>query len=115
MNPTEALQRRVEALLEVDSFGPDAVTQLPPAMVNGASAALAYAWQDYSLLATVYQFDDYATASAAEKQLQASALSDQQHASTVNGNLLLWMVAAADDAAATPLLSQLVSSFAGQE
>jgi hypothetical protein len=112
----EKYRKRAEVLLglrhQEDEILPADANPSPAAL--GAQAGLGYAWKSSSVRASVYLFDSYDNASAAEKRLQADPPGDQV-ASTINGPLLMWATADRDDDGAGDILLQLRESFAGRE
>ncbi len=109
---------RIRALLGIRASG-EAVQEIsaePAADEVGASGAVAYQWDAPPVRAHVYLFERAADAEAAEDHLHA----DLDHpsvttASTLNGRLLLWAMALADDPEGVRLLNELRSRFAGRE
>lgn len=85
----------------------------PPAW--GARSAVASAWDTNSVVARVYVFDSYGDARAVEDRLADSAMGGRVGVTGVNGPLLLWATADADDPAGSELLIDLQSAFAGEE
>ena len=117
MTASDQTHRRIVALLGVraDSAA-DAVEPAPSAADVKAVSAVAYRWIDSSARATVYAFDSYRSADAAEAGLRASAsAAELTTRSSVNGSLLFWGTADADDERGALRLDDLASRFAGKE
>lgn len=82
----------------------------------GAGDALGLDWPDGQAHVSVYLFSDYADAAAAQERLRGYAgQTDLTVETAVNGDLLLWAVAPADDAAAVARIDGLGGSFSGRE
>jgi hypothetical protein len=117
MSLDEKYQQRAGSLLGLRRYGDD-VTETDPSPAPsavGAGSGVGYAWKSAGVAASVYLFDSYDEASAAETRLRAEAEPSRAVAGTVNGPLLMWATAAADDPEAGKLLRQLRQSFAGRE
>lgn len=121
MSLEEKYQQRAGSLLGLRRYGDD-VTETDPSPAPsaiGARSGAGYAWSSTAVVASVYLFDSYDEASAAETRMRGEA--DAQDgasravAGSVNGPLLLWATAEADDPEAGRLLRQLRQSFAGRE
>ena len=98
---------RADALLGIARAG-DRVRPIeasPEPSSIGAQAGFAYDWDDGAAQSSVYLFESYEDARAAEDHLTIAA----QGRGTVNGALLLWMTGDSE------LSEDLLGSFAGQE
>lgn len=89
---------------------------VPTAEDVDALDAIAFDWPGEQAHVTVLEFDDYDEAEAAQQQLRGLAgQTDLVVETTVNGDLLLWATAPADDARARARIDGLAQSFAGRE
>jgi hypothetical protein len=117
VNHDEPDLKRAEALLSHGQGSDEALPAepVPPVRDLGARAGFGRAWTSTSVRVSVYLFDSYDDASAAEVRLQAQTPEGRQAGGTVNGALLMWATADAADEAAKELITRLRSSFAGEE
>ncbi len=107
---------RIQALLGLDGRpGAIAAESDPPIEAVDAVDGISYRWPDSASRVSVYEFDDYAAASTIGQQLTAAADDSSKVVTTVNGELLLWATAPADDAEAVDTIIDLAGSFAGRE
>lgn len=89
---------------------------VPTAEDVDAAEAIAFDWPGEQAHVTVYDFEDYEDADAAQQQLRTLAGgTDLEVRTTVNGALLLWATAPAGDATALARIDGLPSRFAGRE
>jgi len=115
-HPSEALMPRISALLNLaDGRAFSEIDPQPSAAELGAAGAIAYEWADQPIRATVYEFGDYWQAAEAQAALTSRRASSGEARTSVNGGLLLWLVAGADDPAALSRLDEIVGAFAGEE
>jgi len=105
---------RIRALLALE--GEVEVPPEPTAEEVGARDAVSYRWPDVAASVNVYLFDDYADADTAQAGLLAGTDRDLiEVVSTVNGPLLLWAMAPADDEDGKAHIEGLNGRFAGRE
>jgi hypothetical protein len=117
MTDIDADRSRIRALL---GFSDDSDVEEgdahPVGAELGAAGAVGFRWPGNAAAVNVYVFGDYWGADSAEatllKSIDRDAVAVQ---STVNGGLLLWATAPADDDAARARIKGLASRFAGQE
>ncbi|RKH64378.1 hypothetical protein D7W81_18690 [Corallococcus aberystwythensis] len=81
----------------------------------GAHAGFGQAWTSTSVRASVYLFDGYHDANAAEARLAKQVPEGQRGAGTVNGDLLLWTTVKTTDEAGRAIVERLLGAFAGEE
>ena len=115
MSLDEQYRERADALVGARGHGDDvARTDADPDPATlGARGGQGYAWSARSVTASVYLFDSYTDARAAEDGLRAQDLGPgRQSAVTVNGPMLLWATGGDD---ATGFLDDLLGSFSGEE
>ncbi|RKG90775.1 hypothetical protein D7W82_02575 [Corallococcus sp. CA049B] len=117
MKPDAPSLARGEALLRHGTGGDAVVPAEPVPAVQelGALAGFGQAWTSCSARASVYLFDGYAEASAAEVRLKKQVPEGKQGSGTVNGDWLIWATADAKDEAGRDVIERVVSSFAGEE
>ncbi|MBN9685973.1 MULTISPECIES: hypothetical protein [unclassified Corallococcus] len=117
MNPDAPSLKRGEALLRHGTGG-DAVQPAAPAPAVqelGALAGFGQAWTSCSARASVYLFDGYHEASAAQVRLMKQVPEGKQGAGTVNGDWLIWTTVDSTDEAGRDVIERVVSAFAGEE
>ncbi|RKG55491.1 hypothetical protein D7X30_27050 [Corallococcus sp. AB011P] len=117
MNPDAPSLARGEALLRHGTRS-DAVLPAEPAPAVqelGALVGFGQTWTSCSARASVYLFDGYYEASAAEVRLLKQVPEGQKGSGTVNGDWLIWATADATDEAGRAVIERVVSSFAGEE
>lgn len=117
MATSDGTHRRIAALLGVAADSADsAIDPSPTPESLGALYAESYSWPETSTRATVYVFEDYWGADAADAILRARG--DRDGATTalsINGPLLFWGTAHAGDDPGAEKLQDLSSRFAGEE
>ncbi|MBN8467318.1 hypothetical protein JYJ95_12400 [Corallococcus exiguus] len=117
MNPDAPSLARGEALLR-HGTGSDAVhpaEPVPTARELGALAGFGQTWTSCSARASVYLFDSYGDATAADARLRKQVPEGKHGAVTVNGDWLIWATADATDEAGRAVIERVVSTFAGEE
>lgn len=116
MTLLERERERAAALLRITESDPVQTTTgwVDPAEV-GALDAYGYAWPDSAARLTVLIFPSYEAAVDAAAGLPAGVPGEWETRVTMNGALLLWATAPADDTAAVEQIVQLSSWFAGEE
>lgn len=106
---------RIRALLDLGGDEVEVPAE-PTADEVGALDAVSYRWPDVAASVNVYLFSGYDDADAAESELLDGTDRDLIHVvSTVNGSLLLWAMAPADDEDGKARIAGLASGFAGRE
>ncbi|AFE05181.1 hypothetical protein COCOR_03362 [Corallococcus coralloides DSM 2259] len=117
MKPDAPSLARGEVLLR-HGTGSDAVVPAEPAPAVqelGALAGFGQAWTSCSARASVYLFDSYDEAGAAEVRLKKQVREGKHGAGTINGNWMIWATADATDEAGRDVIERVVSTFAGEE
>lgn len=117
MTSITAQRDRILALLDLtDDAELRETDPVPTAEDVDAVDAIAFDWDGEQAHITVFEFDGYDDAAAAQQQLQGFAeQTDLAVVTTLNGGLLLWATAPGDDPAARARIDGLASSFAGRE
>ncbi|MBN8232744.1 hypothetical protein JYK02_35025 [Corallococcus macrosporus] len=117
VNLNDPSLRRGEALLRhgAGSAELSPMDPVPSVQELGAQAGFGRAWKARSVRASVYLFDSYTEASAAEDTLRARVPEGLRGSGTVNGNLLVWATADATDEAGQAIINDVLSAFAGEE
>ncbi|WP_147450066.1 hypothetical protein [Corallococcus carmarthensis] len=116
-SPVDPSLRRGEALVRHGAGGAELLPVVPSPAVQdlGAQAGFGRAWTSGSVRASVYLFNNYKEASAAEAWLKTHVPEGLRGDGTVNGDLLVWVTADAKDEAARAIIENLIGSFAGEE